>query len=120
MTDLFQDIRERIALVSILLLLVIVFLFMANDAAYGQSPVCYSCFFKNDPEVNTEKITSFFQNLGSKDPLISGDARFIVWRATGKKDCGALADYSRVTGALVRLLTANANIGFSSGECDVD
>jgi hypothetical protein len=81
--------------------------------------VCYSCFFQNDPEVKVEKVASFFQNFQTKDPLLSGDARHIVWRATGKKDCGALADYTRVTGDPLRRLTANANIAFGAAECNV-
>jgi hypothetical protein len=80
-------------------------------------PVCYSCFFKNDPEVKLDKLVSAFRNLGATDPLVRADARFIVWRATEKKDCGALDDYGRVSGEADRLLTANANIGFSGWEC---
>src|SRR5262245_14773775 len=45
--------------------------------------VCYSCFFHNNSEVTVEKVASFFQNFQTKDPLLSGDARYIVWRATG-------------------------------------
>ena len=81
--------------------------------------VCYSCFFHNNSEVKVEKLVSFFQNFQTKDPLLSGDARYIVWRATGKKDCGALTDYSRVTGDPLRRLTANADIAFGAAECDV-
>ena len=81
--------------------------------------VCYSCFFQNDPEVKVEKVASFFQNFQTKNPLLSGDARYIVWRATGKKDCGALGDYARVTGDPLPRLTANANIAFGAAECNV-
>jgi hypothetical protein len=81
------------------------------------APVCNSCFFKNDPEVKIDKLVSDFRNLAATDPLVRGDARFIVWRATDKKDCGALDDYRRVSGNADRLLTANANIGFSAWEC---
>jgi hypothetical protein len=81
--------------------------------------VCYSCFFQNDPEIKVEKVASFFQNFQTKYPLLSGDARYIVWRATGKKDCGALDDYARVTGDPLPRLTANANIAFGAAECNV-
>lgn len=80
-------------------------------------PVCYSCFFKNDPEVRIDKLVAYFRDLGATDPLVRADARFIVWRATGMKDCGAVDDYRRVTGNADRLLTANADIGFSAREC---
>jgi len=99
---------------------------IADDAVYVDAlvnseaqavPVCYSCFFKNDPEVRIDKLISDFRRLGASDPLISGDTRFIIWRATDKRDCGALDDYRRVTGDATRLLTANANIAFSAEEC---
>ena len=80
-------------------------------------PVCYSCFFKNDPEVNTEKLVSYFGSVGSADPLVRADARFILWRLTEKKDCAVFDDYHRVTGDADRLLTANADIAFSAWEC---
>ena len=80
-------------------------------------PVCYSCFFKNDPEVRIDKLIAYFRDLGDADPLVRADARFIVWRATGDQDCGALDDYRRVSGDADRLLMANANIGFSAREC---
>jgi hypothetical protein len=87
------------------------------DSVPPVAPVCYSCFFKNDPEVKIDKLVSDFRNLGATDPLVRADARFIVWRATDKKDCGALDEYRRVSGNADRLLTANANIGFSAWEC---
>jgi hypothetical protein len=93
---------------------------LSDTVAHSGSPsvpVCYSCFFKNDPEVNVDKLVAYFRDLGATDPLVRADARFIVWRATGKKDCGAVDDYRRVTGDTDRLLTANANIGFSAREC---
>jgi hypothetical protein len=64
-----------------------------------------------------DKLVAFFRDLGATDPLVRGDARFIIWRATGKKDCGAVDDYRRVTGSADRLLVASANIGFSAREC---
>ena len=80
-------------------------------------PVCYSCFFKNDPEVNMDKLVAYFRDLDTTDPLVRADARFIVWRATGQKDCGAVDDYRRVTGDRDRMLVASANIAFSGPEC---
>jgi hypothetical protein len=79
--------------------------------------VCYSCFFKNDPEVKIDKLVAYFRDLGATDPLVRADARFVVWRATGNKDCGALDDYRRVSGDADRLLMAHADIGFSAREC---
>jgi hypothetical protein len=99
---------------------------IADDSIYADAvahsvapaaPVCYSCFFKNDPEVKIDKLVSDFRNLGATDPLVRADARFIIWRATDKKDCGALDEYRRVSGNAERLLTANVNIGFSAREC---
>jgi hypothetical protein len=87
------------------------------DSGAQAVPVCYSCFFKNDPEVNIDKLVSYFRSIVSDDPIIRGDARFIVWRATDTKDCGALDDYRRVTGDADRLLTANVDIAFSAWEC---
>lgn len=89
---------------------------LVNSAAPAV-PVCYSCFFNNDPEAKIDKLVADFRDLGSADPLVRADARFIVWRATDKKDCGAIDDYRHVTGDAGRLLTANANIGFSAWEC---
>ena len=107
--------------VRVLLMLIVVLMLMAvHFTAQSQADeVCYSCFFQNNSEVKVEKVASFFQNFQTKDPLLSGDARYIVWRATGKKDCGALDDYARVAGAPLRRLTANANIAFGAAECNV-
>jgi hypothetical protein len=81
--------------------------------------LCYSCFFKDAGIVPNKKLIPYFQSVSSsKDPLISGDARFIVWRATGNEDCGALDAYRIVGGATDRRLTANADIGFSAWECN--
>src|SRR5438093_10680941 len=84
----------------------------AVDSRAQAVPVCYSCFFENAGILPDKKLIPYFQSVStSKDPLISGDARFIVWRATGKKDCGALDAYRRVNGAADRRLTANASFG---------
>jgi len=81
--------------------------------------VCYSCFFENAGISPGKKIVRYFQTLtNSEDSLISGDARFIIWRATGNKDCGALDAYRRVSGPAERRLTAYANIGLSAWECN--
>jgi hypothetical protein len=97
---------------------------IADDSVYAvanskvpAAPVCYSCFFTNDPEVKIDKLVSDFRNLRTTDPLVRADARFVVWRATDKRDCGALDDYRHVSGDADRLLTANANIAFSAWEC---
>jgi hypothetical protein len=99
---------------------------IADDSVYEDAvahsvalatPVCNPCFFKNDPEVRIDKLVADFRGLGTPDPLVRADARFIVWRATDRKDCGALDDYRHVSGDADRLLTANANIGFSAWEC---
>src|SRR5262244_1087588 len=103
--------RVRVLLMSIVLLMLMAVHFTVQSQA---GEVCYSCFFHNNSEVKVEKVASFFQNFQTKDPLLSGDARYIVWRATGKKDCGALDDYARVTGDPLRRLTANANIAFAA------
>jgi len=66
----------------------------------------------------SERLTSYFESVSrSQDALIAGDARFIIWRATGKTDCGALDEYRKVNGSPERRLTANANLGFSAWEC---
>jgi hypothetical protein len=103
--------------VCIPLILVITAVYLAVQSQARE--VCYSCFFQNNSEVKVEKVASFFQNFQTKDPLLSGDARYIVWRATNKKDCGALDDYQHVIGDPLRRLTANANIAFGAAECNV-
>lgn len=91
---------------------------MENSRAQAD-PVCFSCFFENAGILPDKKLIPYFQSVSSsKDPLISGDARFIIWRATGKKDCGVLDAYRSVAGPADRRLTANANIGFSAWECN--
>jgi hypothetical protein len=81
--------------------------------------LCYSCFFRSAGIIPNKKLVPYFQSVSSsKDPLISGDARFIVWRATEKEDCGALDAYRAVGGAAERRLAANADIGFSAWECN--
>jgi hypothetical protein len=91
-----------------------------SGTATGQTlPVCYSCFFKDASIVPSEKLIPYFQSMSSsQDPLVSGDARFILWRATEKKDCGALDEYRKVRGAPERRLSASADIGFSAWECN--
>ena len=103
--------------VCIPLILIIMAVYLAVQSQARE--VCYSCFFQNNSEVRVEKVASFFQNFQTKDPLLSGDARYIVWRATDKKDCGALDDYQHVIGDPLRRLTANANIAFGAAECNV-
>jgi hypothetical protein len=83
------------------------------------APVCYSSFFENASVLPDKKLVHYFQLVStSKDPLISGDARFIICRATRKTDCGALDAYRTVGGTADRHLTANANVGFSAWECN--
>src|SRR5438874_367729 len=66
------------------------------NSTAGTVQVCYSCFFQNLGIIPEKKLIPYFQSVStSKDPLISGDARFILWRATGNKDCGALDAYRR-------------------------
>jgi hypothetical protein len=41
------------------------------------APVCYSCCFENTSALPDKKLIPYFQSVStSKDPLISGDARF--------------------------------------------
>jgi hypothetical protein len=87
------------------------------EAVVNSGAPAAPCFFKDKPEVRIDKVVADFRRLGAPDPLVSADARFIVWRVTNTKDCGAFDDYRRVTGNADRLLTANANIDFSAGEC---
>jgi hypothetical protein len=80
---------------------------------------CHACFFKDAGIVPSKKLIPYFHSLSnSQDPLVSGDARFILWRATENKDCGALEEYRKVGGAVERRLSANADIGFSAWECN--
>ena len=90
---------------------------VAVHSSAPAAPICNSCFFKNDSEARIDKLVSDFRALGTPDQLVRADARFVVWRATDTKDCGALDDYRHVTGDADRLLTANANIAFSAREC---
>jgi hypothetical protein len=83
------------------------------------APLCHTCFFENAGIIPGKKLVPYYLSLlDSKDPLISGDARFIIWRATGNKDCAALDNYRSVRGPAERRLTANANIAFSAWECN--
>jgi hypothetical protein len=46
------------------------------------APVCYSCFFQSyAARLNPELINFFKFQFKTADPLVAGDARFIVWRA---------------------------------------
>jgi hypothetical protein len=89
----------------------------SDTESAADSPVCYSCFFRNDPEVNVDKLVSYYRGVSSDDPLVRADARFIVWRLTDTKDCGVLDQYRLVKGDAERLVTASANIAFSAWEC---
>lgn len=83
------------------------------------APLCHTCFFENAGIIPAKKLVPYYLSLAhSKDPLISGDARFIIWRATGNKDCAVLDNYRNVRGPAERRLTANANIAFSAWECN--
>src|SRR5712692_8198170 len=85
------------------------------------APVCYTCFFQNSGIQPDAELTPFFKfEFKTTDPLVAGDARFILWRATGKRDCGALDVYRGVTGDPDRRLIASADVGFSAWECDQD
>jgi hypothetical protein len=85
------------------------------------APVCYTCFFQNSGIQPDAELTPFFKfEFKTADPLVAGDARFILWRATGKRDCGALDVYRGVTGDPDRRLIASADVGFSAWECDQD
>lgn len=89
----------------------------ADAEPASNNPVCYSCFFKNDPEVNRDRLASYFRSVRPGDPIEHADARFILWRLTDKSDCGVLDEYRHVKANADRLLTANVNIAFSSREC---
>ena len=89
----------------------------AQTPALKETPVCYSCFFQDAGIQPDQKLIPYFQSFKTADALVSGDVRFILWRATGKEDCGVLGVYRNVTGDADRQLTANANVGFSAAEC---
>ena len=66
-------------------------------------------------------LVPFYKSQSNvRDPIIAADARFIVWRATGVKDCAALDLYRGTTGDPDRRLIASANLGFSAWECSQD
>jgi hypothetical protein len=83
--------------------------------------VCYTCFFQSSGiQLQAELIAFFRSQFKTTDPLVAGDARFILWRATGKRDCGVLDVYRGVTGDPDRRLIASADVGFSAWECAQD
>jgi hypothetical protein len=66
-------------------------------------------------------LVPFYKSqINVKDPIVAADARFIVWRATGVKDCAALDLYRGASGNRDRRLIASANLGFSAWECSQD
>jgi hypothetical protein len=91
------------------------------SSAISTNSVCYTCFFRDAgmrPELG---LVPFYKSqINVKDPIVAADARFIVWRATGVKDCTALDLYRGVKGDPDRRLTASANAGFSAWECSQD
>jgi len=94
---------------------------LAALGAFAQQatpPPCYSCFFKS---ASTELVPTY-REYSATDPLVSGDIRFILWRATGKPDCGVLDDFHRAaeSGDRDRRLQAQAVIGFTASECKQD
>jgi hypothetical protein len=93
---------------------------IAVTATAEAAPVCYSCFFRNSGIPEAEFTNFFKHQFKTKDALIAGDVKFILWRATGKKDCEALDVYRGVTGDNDRRLTASADVGFSAWECTQD
>ena len=94
---------------------------LAVTSTAQAAPVCYTCFFQNAGILPDAELTPYFKfEFKTTDPLVAGDARFIIWRATGKKDCGALDVYRGVTGDVDRRLIANADVGFSAWECGYD
>src|SRR5256885_14026757 len=70
----------------------------AQTPALKETPVCYSCFFQDAGIQPDQKLIPYFQSFKPADALVSGDVRFILWRATGKEDCGVLGVYRNVTG----------------------
>jgi hypothetical protein len=98
--------------------LVICLVGLKSSAQQDINPPCYSCFFKS---ASTELVRTY-REYNATDPLVSGDARFIVWRATGTVDCGALGDFRHAAESddPDRRLQAQAVIGFSAPECKQD
>src|SRR6266852_1100380 len=88
--------------------------------AQGSHAPCYSCFFKANAQTD---LVQSFREYNSHDPLVSGDIRMILWRATGTPDCGALEDYHHVADDetnVDRRLQAFPAIGFTAPECKQD
>src|SRR5712692_2244755 len=68
--------------------LLIVTVAVISTSSQAETPVCYSCFFQDAGIQPDQKLIPYFQSFKTADALVAGDVRFILWRATGKEDCG--------------------------------
>jgi hypothetical protein len=98
--------------------LVICLVGIKSSARQDINPPCYSCLFTSA----SAELVPTYRKYNATDPLVSGDVRFILWRATGTQDCGTLSDVRRAAESddPDRRLQAQAVIGFSAPECKQD
>ncbi|MGH9603025.1 MAG: hypothetical protein ACRD24_11625 [Terriglobales bacterium] len=87
------------------------------------SPICYSCAWEDyQPKVRADLIEYYRQYL-PEDPLLFGDSRFALWRATGMPNCDILEKYKQVVSgdaSPFRRYVAATVVAFSGPECGLD
>lgn len=87
------------------------------------SSICYSCAWEGyEPKVRADLIEYYRQYL-PEDPLLFGDARFTLWRATGMPNCDILERYKQVArgdASPFRRYAAATVVSFSGPECGLD
>jgi len=100
-----------------------------TNADYCTKTICYHCVL-DEPDVDAGLLSFYRKAVDvNKDPFVVGDARFVLWRASGKPDCSVLDLYHTIAvkeerrgllGNFDRRLEADAVIAFTSKECGLD
>lgn len=87
------------------------------------SSICYSCAWEGyEPKVRADLVEYYRQYLPD-DPLLFGDSRFALWRATGQPNCDILEKYKQVAAndaSSFRRYAAASVVAFSGPECGLD
>ncbi len=85
--------------------------------------ICYSCAWEGyEPKVRADLVEYYRQYL-PEDPLLFGDSRFALWRATGMPNCDILEKYKQVVTddpSPFRRYAAASVVAFSGPECGLD
>lgn len=87
------------------------------------SSICYSCAWEDyEPKVRADLVEYYRQYL-PEDPLLFGDSRFALWRATGQPNCDVLERYKQVASgdaSAFRRYVGASVVAFSGPECGLD